>query len=184
MRILLASLLFLSCDVVDLPIAEVPDGGGGRRPMGPPCADKSECRPGDLCLRATCGSALGHCVPRPPFCPNEFRPTCGCDGVTYWNDCLRLSAGIESVDEEGTCTLAPLACSMTAACPSGAFCAYLREPQNCGGSAPGQCYALPANCQSGPPNHFFPCSGGAQCLDACAAIRSEQPMAIAPGPCP
>lgn len=183
MRILLASLFFLSCDVVDLPIAEVPDGGM-RRPMGPPCADKGECRPGDLCLRETCGSPLGRCAPRPALCPNDFRPTCGCDGVTYWNDCLRLAEGIEAIEELGSCASSPLTCATGAACPSGAFCAFLRAPQHCAGSAPGQCYVLPPNCQGGPPAHYFACSGAGQCLEACAAIRSEQPMRMEPGPCP
>ena len=184
MRIVLASLLFLSCGVVDLPIAEVPDGGDFRRPQGPPCTDASECRPGDLCRRERCGAALGHCGPRPQFCPGNFAPVCGCDGVTYWNPCLLAAAGIEAVEEVGPCVTFPLRCSDRSACPNGDFCAQLRRPQDCGRGAEGQCYSLPSSCEAGPDQHYFACGGGTQCLEACAAIRAELPMSMVPGPCP
>ena len=183
MRILLASLLLLGCDVVDLRIAEVPDGGGFRRPMGPPCTDASECRPGDFCRKDGCGAALGHCAPRPQFCLGNYAPVCGCDGVTYWNPCLLAAAGVEAIEELGTCVTSPRVCDTAAACP-GAFCARLRSPQDCGGAAPGQCYSLPSACEGGPDLHYFACGGGSQCFDTCGAIRTELAMSMAPGACP
>ncbi len=51
------------------------------------------------------GSPLGRCVPLPeedcgpPFPGQE---QCGCDGMTYANECERLQAGVP-LDEEGVC---------------------------------------------------------------------------------
>jgi hypothetical protein len=51
-----------------------------------------------------CGFAdhQGTCVPRPDVCPEIFAPVCGCDGVTYGNDCERLRAGV-ALDHDGEC---------------------------------------------------------------------------------
>jgi hypothetical protein len=44
----------------------------------------------------------GTCVPKPDVCLEIFRPVCGCDGVTYPNDCQRIATGAQK-DHGGRC---------------------------------------------------------------------------------
>ncbi len=64
------------------------------------------CPNGELCdlPAGMCGEAdlEGVCVEKPEACPEIFDPVCGCDGVTYSNDCFRLMAGVQ-LDHEGEC---------------------------------------------------------------------------------
>jgi hypothetical protein len=46
---------------------------------------------------------LGICVSRPRVCPRIYRPVCGCNGRTYANDCVRMSAGVSKL-HDGRCT--------------------------------------------------------------------------------
>lgn len=52
-----------------------------------------ECNTADL---------AGICLPRPDVCTADFVPVCGCDGVTYGNDCNRLVAGVQKA-RDGEC---------------------------------------------------------------------------------
>lgn len=73
--------------------------------MRAPCGEDITCPPGfycdydGLCPRP---ALTGYCSPRPTDCPSVVDQVCGCDGVTYQNECLARRAGV-AVETEGAC---------------------------------------------------------------------------------
>jgi hypothetical protein len=166
-------LLLGACGTVDVDVIRLPPGSQFDGGVPTSCSDFHDCAGDQLCDKAACADALGHCAPRPSasVCPSDYRPECGCNGVTYWNGCLRRAAGVES-HEVTECTRT---CDAASPCPDGALCArLLHSPTDCSRAAAGACFALPLSCEGGPPNHYVPCDNLSQCLDMCAAIRSGQ----------
>lgn len=71
---------------------------------GLPCPTGQVCElPAGECQTA---DLQGECVERPEVCTTDYVPVCGCDGVTYSNDCNRLMAGVQK-DHDGECETAP-----------------------------------------------------------------------------
>ncbi len=103
------------CEVVQVecirapcpPLAQcVPDAP----PQGAFCGSRGSqvyCQAGEYChheVGQICGwaDAQGECRPVPEACYEIYRPVCGCDNVTYPNDCYAHAAGT-SVQREGEC---------------------------------------------------------------------------------
>ena len=65
-----------------------------------------ECPEGQFCElpEGKCGAAdlEGTCIVQPEMCTRDYRPVCGCDGITYGNDCDRMSTGVQK-DHDGEC---------------------------------------------------------------------------------
>lgn len=71
---------------------------------GLPCDENEYCRFDG----GHCGAAdqTGTCQPIPEACAEIFDPVCGCDDMTYGNECLAAMEGV-SVQREGECQAGP-----------------------------------------------------------------------------
>ncbi len=183
--------LSAACADEQIVLATLPPGFDGGKPNDPKrCVDGSECSSEELCARATCGDIAGSCELAAVVCDGDPHPVCGCDSVTYWNDCLRRAAGITAATP-GECGYNARSCRHGPKsgqpgdgdeCPPGTFCArLLAEPGGtgtCGPDMPGTCWALPAVCpEHGGPDRWIPCvTTQPVCATTCDAIRSGMPQ--------
>ncbi|HEX3849595.1 MAG TPA: hypothetical protein VHW01_01440, partial [Polyangiaceae bacterium] len=74
-----------SCATDDIVVATIEQAA----PSEPSCTSNADCQPTAYCDKAGCNVSIGSCRLRPLLCDLNSSPRCGCDGVTYWNDCLR-----------------------------------------------------------------------------------------------
>jgi hypothetical protein len=170
-------------------------GSGGFPGLPVSCSVATDCPTGWTCTKIDCAEATGICQPRPFLCDSAPIPVCGCDGVTYWNDCVRQQNGVVAA-MLGQCAVGAHPCNVAGDCPvAGASCARLNPiaSASCGATGPGTCWVTPADCTAAPTGpSWTPCAGqGGQgpgqpargCVNMCAAIRSEQQhVTAAPGP--
>ena len=182
-------LLSTSCAVEEIVAATSErHEDGGRHPQPHPCMSNADCRLDEFCSKATCEAAQGDCARRPAFCDASPNPFCGCDGITYFNDCWRETRGIAAATR-GECEVGvALSCggAARATCPPESFCAEVvpGPADTCPADATGDCWVLPPVCGSMDPiNRWMPCGPPAPCVDTCTAFRSGIPHWRAPG-CP
>ena len=128
------------------------------------CENNGDCDRGSYCSKeqGDCDS-VGECVDRPQACTREFRPVCGCDGVTYSNACVAASQGA-TIDYVGECEdVAEEGCETNRDCDAVSYCA--KDDGDC--DSVGECRARPQIC----PFIFDPVCGcdGQTYSNACVA---------------
>lgn len=94
-----------------------------------------QCAADEVCNMKTCAvGGSGTCEKRPD--PDQcyqlmytlFEPVCGCDGVTYPDDCLRLAAGV-ALDHAGECDTEVACHTLTEqSCYNRLDCDWITEP--------------------------------------------------------
>jgi hypothetical protein len=179
--------------VMDAPVGDVPveaevdgsdrdTGADASVDSGPKtCASALDCGQNEFCSKTACSAEKGVCTPKPTTCATLFEPVCGCDKVSYWTNCTRQAAGVESA-VTGECGNNTATCGGIGSiqCPSAASCIFLfSNATMCNTSDQmGRCWLVPAGgtCPTiviG--GQWRACVGvSVGCLDVCRAILKGQ----------
>jgi hypothetical protein len=121
---------------------------------GAACAGDAECGNGFYCKKATCTAATGVCTAEPDSmaCYSQLESSdggvsvCGCDHLTYSNDCEAASYGI-NVDFPGPCPPLPSgSCTSQADCGGDSYAALVFCMPSACGQPGGRCTSIPGVC--------------------------------------
>jgi hypothetical protein len=161
--------------------ASLPEGGSGAPSGGKPCQTRADCDLGWRCEKAGCSAVVGECEPRPIVdCSPEPDPVCGCNGVTYWNECTLRHFDVP-LASTGECRATAYRCEVGSDCNAPyASCSHLLSPGDLCGHGAGTCWVLPPLCFPPPPGakSWRQCLGPdtplGPCVSACDAIASER----------
>jgi Kazal-type serine protease inhibitor domain len=172
----LIATLGQACSGPDIPLATLPPSDAATPHV---CTSKNDCPEHFYCEKATCDASTGTCQPVPTSCDDVESPVCGCDGVTYFDDCLRKANSVASSTQRqcGFDSALPCGGPSGARCPAGTFCAQFTfrppgPPGPCPPDVPGFCWALPSACpEATGMMGWDSCSSMQLCLDTCTAIR-------------
>jgi hypothetical protein len=134
------------------------------------CGRNEECPEGAFCeCESDDACAPSVCVAMPEGCDDVSEPVCGCDGVTYDNDCGRQAAGTCKVSD-GPCP--PQSCGgiQGLTCPEGQSCDIIAGA--CGtDDAPGTCADLHDDCEGLDAGPVCGCNGTTYPGD-CSRLRA------------
>lgn len=174
MRALVLAFVLVACGSENIDLTKPPATDSGTTSLR--CSQLGDCPSGSYCHKNTCGESTGTCELFPAQCTNEDEPVCGCDRITYFNDCLRRASGI-AASTPGPCRFqdnTPCGGMKQTPCPDGSLCAKFLGPGPCPMDAMGSCWVIPATCpgpnKSNPEWDSCPMMGP-KCLDTCSAIR-------------
>ncbi len=155
-----------------------PSGEGCPDVLCPGCVVNEECPPSEFCRFPVgeCGGSPGVCDPRPPGCPADCPGVCGCDGVTYCNECEASAAGVNVAD--------PGACRPPVCGRGGRECGpdeYCDQGPGCGAGDGQRCQPRPDGCD----DEYEPVCGcdGNTYSNACYAASAGMTVR-SDGPCP
>lgn len=111
------------------------------------CAEDQYCDHGDEACGRTDLAVVGTCEPRPEGCDLSYTPVCGCDGVTYGNQCEANAAG-QDILHLGECELV-VSCTAAADCDEDEYCDHGDEACSTTGlPVVGTCEPRPEDCAS------------------------------------
>jgi hypothetical protein len=139
-----------SCEAASFGQSMVSQTACGTKPDGCQIGDATACPNGSYCAGPVglCGGA-GTCKAMPGACDSMYTPVCGCDGLTYGNECEAAGAGV-SIAQSGACSAGVKPCNAFSAkglmpiaqCDPTEYCAL---PDGvCSGA--GECKARPTGC--------------------------------------
>jgi hypothetical protein len=178
-----AAIVGGGCESETITLATIRATDAGAPPVPTRCVTSNDCAPGSYCSLPECGAPSGTCT-LPPLNCDDAPPglVCGCDDITYFNNCLREVNGVPSYTM-GECLQNPVFCGVpnSPSCPDAATCAQLSELPHDSCQGPGRCWVVPAKCPTDPTtDRWTSCSpNGEQCLDTCTAITTGGPYARA-----